>query len=680
MNFLDHVVSLTVYSDIIFLSGVPVLGEEVIMQDCLQVNCRYISQNNKSLAEKLTQVKEISKNIAFDTNFAGEYNLVIEGLPVHSLTGAVNEAKDIANSVAHNDYGTLHVIYGIGLGYLADEFVNNLKGKVIVYEPDLQVLAFVLSAVDMSQNFKTGRLFFASTEEELKKILYEQYRYKSNATFSYLDYYKSHGQDFAQIAAWLKREIVLIEHNYDFQVNNTRGFFASTIKRLAQKYKLKRLCEYKDALKDVPAIVASAGPSLSKNTELLKKYGGSAVIFSVGTALGTLYKNGITPDFVSVIEKINTSHHYNLPFSKDISFICEQFSEPSYLDIPFREKFITSSLENDDARWFLEKAEAPFAEFETKGTVAYHALYCAYYLGCNPIILIGQDLAYSDGECYSKGSKFEDLQCVFDEATQKYKITPKDFDKFKNAYCASVNWDEEKQRTAVEKRLEKLNANLVTVEGQDGNLLPTDAVYSLFIDYLQDFAGRHKNERILINSSTGGAKISGFETLPLDKAVDKYLTQKVDKDSALEKFYAIKDVKGFDIEKVKKNIAGDISVMKKLLEIILPARNEFKRVLTADASTPRDERAIKKCVEKYSGVYADIVNNYMHKYRIIKMLTAKEYSAIAYILRENPRTKDFDVIYKLACAYCDYFRYAAARLNVTIESLEDTLKELENNK
>ena len=160
------------------------------MQDCLQVNCRYISQNNKSLAEKLTQVKKISKNIALDTNFAGEYNLVIEGLPVHSLTGAVNEAKGIANSVAHNDYGTLHVIYGIGLGYLADEFVNNLKGKVIVYEPDLQVLAFVLSAVDMSQNFKTGRLFFASTEEELKKILYEQYRYKSNATFSYLDYHK----------------------------------------------------------------------------------------------------------------------------------------------------------------------------------------------------------------------------------------------------------------------------------------------------------------------------------------------------------------------------------------------------------------------------------------------------------------------------------------------------------
>ena len=183
------------------------------MQDIFGQNLTCISRTNKHLADKLRCVTITDNHFSLDTNFAGEYNLIINGIPVHSLTGAVEEAESIASSVAHNDYGTLHIIYGLGLGYLADVYVQSLKGKIIVYEPDLQAMAFVLNAVDFSQNFNTGRLFFASNAEELKNLLYSQYRYKSNATFSYIDYYKSHGRDFNEIAQWLKREIVLIEHN-----------------------------------------------------------------------------------------------------------------------------------------------------------------------------------------------------------------------------------------------------------------------------------------------------------------------------------------------------------------------------------------------------------------------------------------------------------------------------------
>ena len=677
--FLDHVVNLETLFYTFCYNTFIVKGTEGRMTDILQNNCNCVAKYNKTLADKLQNLKSIDKNITIDTNLAGEYNLLIDGVPVHSLTGAVSEAKNIAASLSHNDYGTLHIIYGIGLGYLADEFIQALKGKVIVYEPDLQTLAFVLSVVDLSQNFKTGRLFLVSDKSELQKVLYSSYRYKSNATFSYLDYYKAHGLDFKEISDWLKREIVLIEHNYDFQVNNTKLFFYSTLKRLAEKYKLKKLVDYKDALKDTPAIIVSAGPSLSKNIDILKKYSDKAVIFCVGTALSTLYKNDITPDFANVIEKVKTLQHYNLPFAKDVSFICEQFSETSYLDIPFKEKFITNSLENDDARWFLEKAEAPFTDFETKGTVAYHALYCAYYLGCNPIILLGQDLAYSDGACYSKGSKFEDLECVFDNASQKYRIEVKDFDKFKNAYCASVDWSEDKKTEAVNKRLEKLNANLVTVKGQNDNLLPTDSVYSLFIDYLQDFASRYGDKRTLVNASIGGALINGFETLPLEFAVSKYVQPEFNKKDVLNSFYNAKDTHGFDISKVKKNIAADIRVMKSVFEIALSARDNLKKVLLVEDESKLDLKTLDKIIQNAAGVYANIVNNYMLKYRIIKMLMVKEYNIIAYLTRENPVLTDYEVTKQLAFAYYDYFRYCVWRLDATIKSLDETLNELENN-
>ena len=38
--------------------------------------------------------------------------------------------------------------FGIGLGYLLDESFNNYPSKIYVYEPDLNLLHFVLSNVD----------------------------------------------------------------------------------------------------------------------------------------------------------------------------------------------------------------------------------------------------------------------------------------------------------------------------------------------------------------------------------------------------------------------------------------------------------------------------------------------------------------------------------------------------
>ncbi len=646
------------------------------MTDILQKNCSFISKNNDSLTKKLNNVVSIDKNITLDTNLVGEYNLFVDGLPIHSVTGAVEEAKNIAASITHNDYGTIHIIYGLGLGYLADEFIQSLKGKVVVYEPDLEVLAFVLSAVDFSENLKSGRLFVVSDLNELQDVLCKLYRYKSNCTFSYLDYHKNQGMDFDVVCEWVKKELVLISHNFNFQVKNMYSFFNSTLKRLDKKFQLKKLTDYKDSFKDFPAIIVSAGPSLNRNIDALKNVKDKAVIFCVGTALGTLYKNGITPDFLNVIERVNTSHHYNLPFSKDISFICEQFTEPSYLDIPFKERFLTNSLENDDAKWFLEKADQEFIQFETKGTVSYHALYSAYYLGCNPIILVGQDLAYSDGSCYSKGSKFEDLECVFDNEKNEYKVVAKDLDKFKDAYYASVNWDEDKKVEKVKQRLETFNQNLVTVPGQDNNLLPTDSVYSLFINYIQDFAARHKDERKLFNASLGGALIKGFDVLSLNE-IFQTIDINADKSALMSGFYAKKTNAGYDLLKVKKNLKKDFDILKKVFAIAEPALEKVKKLKETLESNPGLDSDKSKMLDNIYTLFSKIVNDYMLKNRIITMLTADTYSEIAFLKREYPKIENIDVFKLFVDAYYDYFYYSITRINKTIESLDDTLEELE---
>lgn len=227
--------------------------------------------------------------------------------------------------------------------------------------------AFVLSAVDFAQNFNTQKLYIASDITEFEQILYKVFKYKSKATLSCLDYYKAQDKlRYEAFQAWLKRKVELVDHNFKLQALKMYGFFKNTLIGLDKKYKLPFLTENKDALKGTPAIIVSAGPSLNKNIEILKKYKDNAVIFCVGTALRTLYNNNITPDFLNVIETENTSLHYDLPCSKDISFIAEPFTQAAYLDIPFKKRFITPSLETDASRWFLETAGKEFIPFETK--------------------------------------------------------------------------------------------------------------------------------------------------------------------------------------------------------------------------------------------------------------------------------------------------------------------------
>ena len=61
------------------------------------------------------------------------------------------------------------------------------------------------------------------------------------------------------------------------------------------------------------------------------------------------------------------------------------------------------------SRWLANIADFSIEDYIIKGSGSYCALFSAYMAGCNPIIFAGQDLAYSDGKCYSSDSAFSAL-------------------------------------------------------------------------------------------------------------------------------------------------------------------------------------------------------------------------------------------------------------------------------
>ena len=637
--------------------------------DIIKKNISYIKKNNPKLCDKLDKINNYTKSFDINTNLSGQYNLLINNKPVHSITNTETETKEIIENLPCSSHTCIHFIYGIGLGYLTDAFIQNTKGTIIVYEHDLETLHFVLSTVDFSENFESKRLYIVSDKEETDNAMLNLYKYNSKITLSFLDYHKLYDiENLADFQAFIKRKNEIYAHNYSFQTKNNFGFFQNTLNNLDKKYKYPLLTEQKNIFKNVPALIVSAGPSLHKNIETIKKYKDNVLIFCVGTALKTLCRNGIIPDFAHVIERNNTFVHYDIPETKDMMLIAEPFTESSYFNANFKNIIYTSSLETDDARWFLEKAGKPLIPFETKGTVAYHAIYSAYYLGCNPIILIGQDLAYSDGNCYAKGSEFDGLECIFDKENQKHKIVLNNFEKYKNAYFkAHQHIPEEQRLEIINNRLQELNKNLCTVKGQNGTKLPTDSVYALFIDYIEDFARRYKGERKLINASIGGALIKGFDTNPLDKTMQDYAKTVLDK----EKLLNLLKPSTTNQKTVLANIKNDYQILK---NVIIKLE---KGIEILEKNKNKDINSFGE-LSQLTAIFQEITQKYMLKTRIIKIILFKEFIELDYIAREYQDIDTIETAKLYLDAYNNYFQKGLEKSNIVLKFLKNIQEKMEN--
>lgn len=641
----------------------------------LEKNLKCLDKFNQDLSNRIRALSGLTKNYDINTNLAGEYNLLINSIPVHSITGCVDESQKLFENLPFDNSVSIHFLYGLGLGYVLDVFLENSKGHVVIYEPDLETLLFVFSTVDFSQNFANGKLHFVSCFDDIDVVLDLLFRYKSQVSVSYLDYYKFYQKDdLERFKAYLFKRVEMVNHNYSFQVRTNFQFFKQTISNLAKKFEHPIVADYKNVFKNVPAIIVSAGPSLHKNIEILKKYKDNALIFCGGTSLKTCCNNGVIPDFLNVIERRNTLVHYDLPDTDKMNLVVEPFTESSYFKKKFKNILYTTSLETDDARWYLELGGKPLVPFETKGTVAYHSIYTAYYLGCNPIILVGQDLAYSDGECYAKGSNFDGLSCVYDNEINSYKVIFTDEKKFRDTYFSAYpDATEERKNAIISYRLKELNNNMRTVLGQNGEKMPTDAVYALFLEYIQDFAKQHKDERILLNSSLGGALINGFDTISLETAIHKYAHDKLDKAHLLEcaKFNCSYD-KNVVLSNIKKNKSLIVDLVAKLEKGCALALRLEELLRHSCEYTPE----ISSVIKKLSTLFIDITSNLMLKNRLVRIVVFSEYMELDYLTRLYDEEISLDVVKDFSIAYCNYFTKGLEKAEFVLEELNVCVNQL----
>lgn len=517
----------------------------------LEENIDLIKKYDSNLANKILMFKEEKSNLEICKTQEGEYNLVYRGCCLHSQKGAIKEAKDIASKVDEEE-NSIRVIFGLGLGYVVEEISNKIKkSKIIVYEPALDIIHYVLSIAKIDSLYKDN-VFLCNDKETLAEYVLENTDNKSKMKLIYTKSYKEiFPNEFNEILQTIQTSQGQHSANVNTIIKKAPQALNNTYANLKKVLNLPYIMQYKDIYKGKTALIISAGPSLKDNIETIKNNKDKFVIFCVNVAMEYVINSGIEPDFIIDIEAAGADYQYKDIDISNSYLILEPFSHYLKYDIQAK-KVITYISKNNFLNGWLRSGLEIDDNLETMGTVSYTALDCAYIMGFDKIILIGQDLAYKDGQCYAKGSRYEDLECVFDEKQNKYVIQARDFEKYAQKLLGKTS---DAVFKYAKKYIANLNKNIYTIKSQNNTYLPTQAGYALFVEWFEKVAQRYKKEKPdikLINSSTGGAQINGFENICLIDAVKN--SEKIEKYELSN--CTVKYRKEVILNKIKEHLEG----------------------------------------------------------------------------------------------------------------------------
>lgn len=254
--------------------------------------------------------------------------------------------------------------------------------------------------------------------------------------------------------------------------------------------------ELKDRFAGRPALVVATGPSLLKSLPLLKKLQKRALIISADASYKILIENGITPHIVTSIERHDLSQRF-FEAEKNLGEVKTHFV--SYPLVPKQVWAAHSGPKwmafRDYGYFYLLNNSFKKGIISSSGSVAHFGVRLANFLGCEKIVLVGQDLAINQ---------------------ETYATHPEG--------VAYEEWSRPRTFEELEQELEHLNlGKMLWVPGNKDSLVATTTVYYCFLKQFSWEALRLPNQ--LFNATDGGAKIPNVPHRELEDFASEWSTE-----------------------------------------------------------------------------------------------------------------------------------------------------------
>lgn len=575
----------------------------------------YFDKNIQAMPEKMNKLKAYLIKKDSEEN-STEIEFGVEEIDGRKVLFAVKEGKlyqldtmydqdamlDLWYHGMNPKFNSKFLMFGFGNGMFVEKLIKETEKETTfyIYEPSVDGLLKVFHEFDLSEMLSSDRMYIFLPEIYENETAFYNYLadlmvytdVQGTRNCIYPNYKTLFPEAFEKYDAIVQELMDSLQANRQvlerFGESHYRNPFIN-YPYLAFGKSIDSLWAFFD--KDIPVIIVSSGPSLSKNVEEIKRAKGKAFILAADSAVSVLLNHDIIPDmFVCVDSKKNPGHFTN-PLIKDIPMLCMLHTSIHALKEHNAPCFFINDM-NPHVGAFTISNQITLPMLSSGGSVANNAMSFAELMGLKTFILVGQDLAYTNNKTHAEGS-------------------------------LRATWNVD------------IDYSKCYVEGQDGEQILSSNEFKLYRDWIEREIIEREDIKV-INATEGGAKIHGAIQTTLKEAIDEYCKKDVDVSEIFEKARYILDInereafKGYMIDtpvqlkELEQEVKKGISLYEKMEELIYEDKYQSQKFITYY----RQVEEITKSLQEAPAIYYP---------ECIMQKEVGEYLKEAYDLEDNER-------------------------------------------
>ncbi|MEH7444584.1 6-hydroxymethylpterin diphosphokinase MptE-like protein [Bacillus sp. JJ1122] len=517
-----------------------------------------------------------------------QQTLRVNGFFLHSQYDPIKEAKKNVDRNYKRNH--LHILIGIGAGYIADELLSKFfeSDHLLIIEPNIEIVNAMINkgCYKKAFNNKQVSLLIGENISNIDVIT-------SNLIREYVgrmiiiespNFNKVYPDTFNYVVGKIK------------DMSNTEIINLNTTIQFAEIWQENFLINIKQALNSIPirslhnkltcpAIIVSGGPSLTKQLPVLKEIieKDLALVICAGSTINSLLKYDIKPHIIVSIDggEGNAFHFKDM----DISDIPLFYSLNVHPLIPRNHKGlkIVFKTEGDGLDSWVSNNLMDIGVVKGGATVSNFSLDIARKLTSGSICVIGQDLAYTNNETHAAGNKnltSNELQ----ETLKSREMIP-----IKGYYGEEVF--------------------------TDYSLLTMKYNFEQYIRYVvEDF-----DNRKFFNATEGGAYIEEFENITFKEFRQSFANKSYHQElnSLFENASLIKET--ISLKDFKKGIQAEITKLSKIEDICISGLKRLRKVKKSDYEfSSNDINFLNEIDLKLQKLLQDNFMVYMFEFVLIK--------------------------------------------------------------
>ncbi len=379
-------------------------------KDFLQQNLNLLGKRHPDTARKIGAAGNLPPGMLFFTE-EGFPNLRVS-LPdgsIRALFKGNRPEMSIGRDAASGMYGAdrATVMLGFGVGLLASEAVKHMDPghAFLIVELDPAILKAAFTYSDFTGLLSHPEIHWVLSQAELEdgfRFLYEHMPTKVNCVFRPM-YLEALPEAYEPLRLKILDVLDTVTGSAAFV--DTQGVLSTrnSLKNLVHRVTQHGVAKLFNRFRNVPAILAAGGPSLEKNLHLLRGVEERAVIICSDSAVRPALALGIRPHFITAIDPTpaNLKKFEGVPIPSEIALVCApsvQYKIPARYPGPI----LFHHRGPQDLMW-NERLIGEEGLLQSVSSVALLSLHLALAMGCDPVILVGQDLAFTGEKAHASG-------------------------------------------------------------------------------------------------------------------------------------------------------------------------------------------------------------------------------------------------------------------------------------